>query len=53
MSKQYINKSYKPHELEEIIKLLQDTDFESKTSEQVLIDWHKMGYRIVKTGVQG
>jgi hypothetical protein len=43
-----INKLYKPAELEAAIKLVQETEFENKTSEQVLIDWHAMGWRLVK-----
>lgn len=43
-----INKLYKPAEFEAAIKLLQETDFENKTSEQVLIDWRGQGWRLVK-----
>lgn len=46
--KERINKQYKPAELEAAIKLLQETEFENYTSEQILIDWYKMGWRLVK-----
>lgn len=46
--KERINKLYKPAELEAAIALLQSTEFEYYTSEQILIDWHKMGWRLVR-----
>lgn len=46
--KERINKLYKPAELEAAIALLQSTEFENYTSEQILIDWHKMGWRLVR-----
>lgn len=46
--KERINKLYKPAELEAAIKLLKATEFENYTSEQILIDWHKMGWRLVR-----